>query len=184
MKGGDYQPFAVFNKHSNPSDITDIPELRNLIQSLRRAHKKLGKKEPLVIVASVETTYQIVGSHTVTKPFHFHLMISGLTRAEVEKASKMLRKNLGPSVSGMARAVDIKDVGRTKAHFLRSMTYPVKLPFWKFSKGNVNVIKVPPQTPTPKQFVELACNFGSLRCTDRFKFVGIQFRGGKFRFSK
>lgn len=184
MKGGDLRPFSVFNSHSNIDDITDIPELRNLIQSLRRIHKKLGIKEPLFIVASVETTFQVVNNKDVTKPFHFHLIISGLTKSEIEEASKKMKKNLGPSVSGMARAVDIRKVGPSKRQFIKAMSYLLKQPFWRISKASKDDKQGLKQTPEPHQLSELVNNFGPLKCTGRFVFVGLKFHAEKFRLIK
>lgn len=184
MKGGDKISFAKFNGHNNSDDITDIPELRNLIQCLRRKHKSLGRSEKLVIIACVETTYQIVANRIVTLPFHFHLMISGLSKIEIEEASRKLRKGLGPSVSGMPRAIDIQSVGNNRREIIDSLSYVLKQPFWKISKSTSDVKRGKKQTPNAQQLAELAYCFGPLECTGRFTFVGLKYHGGKLRLSK
>lgn len=183
MKGGDFQPFYTFMGQDR---LKNVREIVNLTQTFSRHHAKKTNQEPLLIVGSVETTYDITNSSKVQKPFHVHLMVSGLSLVEINKVTDKLSRKLRKLEPDLPRPVDVRNVGPKVTGAKTALSYVIKQPYWRVSKNEKNP-RGRKQSPKPNDFAELANNFGPLKLSgldSRIYFKGLEFRRGKFQFSK
>lgn len=182
MDDGDLRSFAEF---AGIEKLTDIPIINNLFQRLRRKFESTNRdlENVLLVVGSIETITRTVHNDPDGKPYHVHIMVSGLSKNEVDKCCEKTKKLLEEIPSDYPRSVDVKAVsGRDDV--VKSLSYSIKQPFWKYSyygKGKYDRNK---QFPNMNELYELVCNYGLHKCTGRWFKLGIQERGNRFRLSK
>ncbi|MGN6146518.1 MAG: hypothetical protein ACTHOP_23365 [Mesorhizobium sp.] len=163
-----------------PGDMRRFGKLRDhhLIEAFLTRLRRLGRPEILVF-GSIETVYGVVGNIPRGKPFHLHLMITGLTAEELET---LIRAAFPLSVTDVA-PLDVQAVESTVADFVGVASYAFKLPFWK--KSSVTPSSKPKrQWPKAAELRELISNLGVHGWTGRLILQGLRCDGGKFRLSR
>lgn len=205
IPAGDHSDFTDF---LGVKSLVDIPEIKVLEQRLYRACSNAKKSSQLIIIVSVETTFDKLENEPLGKPFHFHVLVTGLSKAEVTTACKGFEKLPVIKNSGMARPIDIQEVGEEKTfRFLDNrdaLSYLIKQPFWRYSKylrkqelcargrskqssfkkfgsKSPKIYGYRRQLPSAAQLAEIANNLGPIGIRDRFKFRGVEYRNGLFR---
>ena len=180
MADGDLQSFAEF---AGVKTLTDIPQIKNLLQRFRREHATSAATDDLIVIGSVETIIRTVKNKPDGKPFHFHLMVTGLTKAQVDKCCRKTKQLPEAIASDYPRPVDIKTVSGIE-DAIKALSYAIKQPFWKYSYYGEGKHDREKQFPNKDELYQLIRNYGPHRCTDRWFKLGFEYRGDKFLLSK
>jgi len=155
---GDMQPFGRLRDH---------PSILCLIARLRRLNLP-----DLVVFGSIETVLVTTANIPTGKPFHIHIMMSGITEEEVRRAV----------AATMGVEPHVVEVEPSEADFFRVASYAVKQTLLKKSKRH-------PDDPgrhqslKPSERRELISNFGRHGWTGRLILLGMRFDGSQFRLS-
>jgi len=157
----DYTPFGKLKDH---------PVIKNLLLAIHRL-----KLPDVRLMGSIETVFNVMNSDPVGKPFHLHLMVSGVP----EKELRDLIKRHVPDTH-LLRSIRFERVGSEDTDIPDTASYVCKQPFWRKSK-NGNSGSGWYQTPKATDFAELMCNFGTHDWVGRFFFIGMKFHYGKFK---
>lgn len=160
-----------------PGDFDAFGKLRDHrhVEALLTRFRRLNKPG-LMLFGSIETVYRTVANIPVGKPFHLHLMISGLAEAEIERA---VTRTIPLSTTDIV-PLDISRVGGTRGDFFAAASYAFKQPFWKRSASESG-IKGHLQAPSAAQLRELICNLGVHGWAGRLILLGIRCDSGRFR---
>jgi hypothetical protein len=150
---GDVSPFGELKGH---------PIIKQLLQRFRRAGA-------IIVFGSIETVYLVVENVLQGKPFHLHLMVMGLTEAEIDAE---VRASV-PLDECVRVPLQIKEVNPTASDFCRTASYAFKQPFWKNSYGT----RKHRQFPNKRQLYELISHLGAHRSRDRLILLGIRWYG-------
>ncbi|KAB2699916.1 hypothetical protein [Brucella lupini] len=158
---GDYTPFGK---------LKDQPAIKNLLLGIHRL-----KRPDVLLIGGIETVFNVMNNIPSGKPFHLHLMVSGLTREEL---SNLIKKHIPDT--HLPRSVRFDRVGDKPSDFPDAVSYVCMQPFWRKSK-NDNSGSGWFQTPKSTDFAELMCNLGTHQWGDRFFFIGMKFHYGQFK---
>jgi hypothetical protein len=163
---GDLAPFGPYH---------DGPEVKALLDRLRR-----NGDGDAMIFGSIEVVFRTVANVPMGKPFHLHLMISGLSPVAIYE---VINKSfvLDPDV---ARPLDIRPVRRSPSDFVRSASYVFAQPFWKESYPNQASGKGVHQPLKPDELAELIANLGAHPVGQRLILMGIRRDKSKFRLTQ
>jgi len=158
---GNYTPFGK---------LKDQPAIKNLLLGIHRL-----KRPDVLLIGGIETVFNVMNNIPSGKPFHLHLMVSGLTREEL---GDLIRKHIPDT--DLPRSIRFDPVGNSATDFSDAVSYVCKQPFWRRSK-NDNSGSGWFQTPKSTDFAELMCNLGTHQWGDRFFFIGMKFHYGQFK---
>jgi hypothetical protein len=158
---GDYTPFGK---------LKDQPAIKNLLLGIHRL-----KRPDVLLIGGIETVFNVMNNIPSGKPFHLHLMVSGLTREEL---GDLIKKHIPDT--DLPRSIRFDPVGNSATDFSYAVSYVCKQPFWRKSR-NDNSGSGWPQRPKDNEFAELMCNLGSHQWGDRFFFIGMKFHYGQFK---
>jgi hypothetical protein len=180
MQSGDFSRFAGSANAGNRC-LTDIKEINNLTTRLRRANMLEKAKNPscppLLFIGSLETVYRTVNNVPDGKPFHLHLIISGVSAERVKKIAEALfgkQRKVGQHFP-----IHLDEVEHTPEGFVRVLTYCAAQPFVKEAYINSESKTGRMQMPKSNEIAELASNFGPLTMSGRLILVGLRVAGGK-----
>lgn len=154
----DYSPFGQLKKNE------DIHSLLNKIRKL--------KAPDTLLFGCIETVYKTKDNLPIGKPFHLHLMVSGLSKLELMEC---IKKCITLSSEAVPLRCDL--VKDTKEDFIKSASYVIKQPFWKRSESADGFKKL--QTPGLLELAELGSNLGAHAVGERFFYIGMKFAGSK-----
>lgn len=161
IEAGDMKPFGRLRNHRI---------INNLVASLRRKHIP-----GVLVFGSIETVYLTIANKPMGKPFHLHLMISGLPRVVIEQAIEKI---------GLDRHYNrpqlVKAVRRSRRDFFQVSSYAFKQPLQKKSRISEDDAGRR-QSPNASERRELVSNLGLHRWTERLILVGIRCDAGTFR---
>lgn len=161
MAPGDNRPFGRLREHRL---------IENLTTKLRRL-----KKPRLMVFGSIETVYNVVANVPDGKPFHLHLMASGVSEAEIDEA---VRATI--PLSADIVPLDIRTVEATDADFFEAASYAFKQPLMKRSKMRPED-RGALQRPKAAERRELISNVGVHGWLGRLILIGIRCDRGQFR---
>lgn len=157
--------------HSHFGPLKGQRVIKNLLQRIRRLDRS-----DTVAFGSIETVYKTVANEPVGKPFHIHLMASGMSELDLKRCIESV-----PLDTTVALPLVVDAVSPLRHEFIKAASYPVKQPFWKksypdaASKGGI------PQWPKAGELAELIANMGAHALTGRLFFLGMRFDRGSFR---
>lgn len=160
---GDYSVFENLRTHK---------DIKNLKQRIHRL-----KKPNTLVFGSIETLFKTVNNNPTGKPFHLHLMVSGVDEQNLERC---IRAAL-PVDRCAAFPIITKVVKSTSSDFIQSASYAFKLPFWKRSYIDFNDANGKKQFPKPAELAELIANLGAHAVSERLILLGMRFHSGKFK---
>jgi len=163
-KIGDYSSFGPLRDH---------PSIKALLGKLRRR----ADGNILIVFGSIETVYRVVENVPAGKPFHLHLMISGLKKRVIKEAVKATFD----LDSKVAIPLFIDPVGNGENDFVKAASYAFKQPYWKASYRNADDRHSKRQLPKSNQLAELIGNEGAHPWNGRLIILGIRFDQGTFR---
>lgn len=157
---GDFSQFGELKKH---------PIIKRFLLGLHRL-----RRSNLFLIGSIETVFKVKMNTPAGKPFHLHMLISGLTKKEI---GNQIKRRIPLSEDRVPVRIDA--VGNTKKDFIDTASYVVKQTFWRQSKSKDSGSGWL-QKPKENEFAELMCNLGTHNCGDRFFFIGMKYHYGKF----
>lgn len=139
-----------------PGDLTEFQNVRRL-KSVANVLKQFGRKDgkKVLVIGSIETLLVMMNNVPAGKPWHVHMMVSGLSKEEIDKAVRKAFK-LDKSVSN---PLDIQLVKNTLPDFFNVLSYCYKSCLVKKSKRDPDDWGVR-QRLTTAELYELACNIG------------------------
>ena len=157
-----------------PAEIRAIKAFK---QQLKRIHAKRNslneQKDALRVIGSIETQYDQVSNRPNGKPFHIHLLISGLNKDDIRDcAEAFLKEN---SENSRGRKIDIRSVKSGFDDFAQVLTYCMKQPFQK--KVFVNEKTTNPRRvwAKPSELAELAANISKIPVNGRLILIGFRY---------
>ena len=185
MQSADFRRFTEFT-NAGPKGLKDIKEVNNLIMRLRRANAERMASDPstpaLLVIGSLETVFRTVDNKPDGKPFHLHLIISGVGSSKVEEIADAL---FGKERKvGLHFPFDLKKVEPTPEDLVSVLTYCVAQPFVKESYINRQSMTGRMQMPKSAEIAELASNLGPLTMSERLILVGLRVANGKLQHTK
>lgn len=162
----------------SPQDYTCFGNLRDnkTIKNLKQRIRRLNQPNTLVF-GSIETVFKTISNTPAGKPFHLHLMVSGIDKTALEAC---IRKALNVD-SSVAIPLLIKEVKKTTSDFARVASYTFKQPLWKKSYSGLNDVHGKKQYPKTREMAELIANMGAHASSERLILMGLRFHGGTFQ---
>ncbi|HEV7416367.1 MAG TPA: hypothetical protein VGN98_09420 [Tianweitania sediminis] len=162
MAPGDHRPFGPLRDHRH-------------IEALLTKFRRL-KRPGVVVFGSIETVFRTVANAPVGKPFHLHLMISGLSEAEILTAVS----GTVPLAQADVLPLHVEAVEMTDKDFFGAASYAFKQPFWRRSASRAD-LKGDLQTPAASQLRELIGNLGVHGWARRMILLSMRCDQGWFR---
>jgi hypothetical protein len=163
---GDLAPFGPYR---------DRADVKALLDRLRR-----NGDGNAVAFGSIETFFKTVANEPVGKPFHLHLLTSGIPHKEVEKA---IKKTFDLDQLAVFPVV-IKSVKDSLGDFVKTASYVFAQPYWKSSYPDSDSRHGRGVFPQPHELAELIANLGAHPVGDRLILMGIRRDGSKFHLTK
>lgn len=163
MKAGDFSPFGSLRDHKS---------IKNLKQHIRRLNKP-----NTLLFGSIETVFKTIANEPYGKPFHLHLMISGVDKATI---TACIRKAINVDKQ-VAVPIKVQKVKSTSLDFHKTASYAFKLPFWKKSYLQLDSSSSRKQFPKQSELSELISNLGMHTPSDRLIMMGMRFHGRRFK---
>lgn len=160
--------------YDNFGELKDHLFIKQILQRFRRL-----EKPGLLMFGSIETVYKTLDEQPIGKPFHLHMMISGVSKKAIHEClniPQLLSKTA-------ARPVLVKRIKPTLWDFIRAASYSIKQPFWQHRKYSASK-RESRRLPTLLALGELLSNYGHHNIGDRSFYIGIRFQHGQFRFTE
>ncbi|KAB2657813.1 hypothetical protein F9K94_06215 [Brucella tritici] len=164
---GDFTRFGYFNDHP-------------VVEKICEALSSTKTNTPVLAFGSVETVFNLVDNEPYAKPFHIHLMVSGLARNAIRKAIG----GTGVLCDEANKPLEVRQVNPSVTSFLRAATYVCKQPLKQRRKTSAPGAQYgSPEFPYPKLLGELISNYGDIKTGDRWVSIGINYRHDQFLLS-
>jgi hypothetical protein len=164
---GDFTRFGYFNDHP-------------VVEKICEALSSTKTNTPVLAFGSVETVLNLVDNEPYAKPFHIHLMVTGLARNAIRKAIG----GTGVLCDEANKPLEVRQVKPSVTSFLRAATYVCKQPLKQRRKtSDPGAQYGHPEFPYPRHLGELISNYGDINTGDRWVSIGINYKHDQFLLS-
>lgn len=163
-----------------PGDFTRFGSLNDnqVVKNICRALSSTKTNTPVLAFGSVETVFNLVDNEPYAKPFHIHLMVSGLARNAIRKAIG----ETGVLCDEANKPLEVRRVKPSVTSFLRAATYVCKQPLKQRRKtSDPGAQYGHHEFPYTRHLGELISNYGDINTGDRWVSIGINYSHDQFQ---
>jgi len=162
-----------------PGELEAFVDYRDgsAVPKILKALSAAGTNTPVLAFGSVETVYKLISNKPHAKPFHIHLLVSGIAQTAIGEAIK----GTGILCHEAEKPLDVRHVGKSVSSFLRAATYVCKQPLQQRRKTSALAPRYGAnEFPYIRHIDELAANYGDIVTGDRWLSIGINYADAKF----
>ncbi|MFK3666022.1 hypothetical protein ACI2JN_12310 [Ochrobactrum teleogrylli] len=170
----------VENWNVAPGDFTRFGSLNNhpVVKKICRALSSTKTNTPVLAFGSVETVFNLVDNEPYAKPFHIHLMVSGLARNAIRRTIR----ETSVLCDEANKPLEVRRVKPSVTSFLRAATYVCKQPLKQRRKtSDPGAGYGHHEFPYTRYLGELISNYGDINTGDRWVSIGINYTHDQFQ---